>query len=147
MTSKPTSPSELKILSCIHCIDNWINDVLHTFDGTKSSLLCFLRHLFAVVVFVIKWVKQLRMCVSFVSFLITWYFEALLIQKRGLHIIPFLEQHATWWTWFSWVIIKYNEIWHSFSQHSSNLDWFSMRYIYIGFFHFFYAHNISVSHD
>ena len=130
MTSKPTSPSVLKILSCIHCIDNWINDVLHTFDGTKSSLLCFLRHLFAIKVFVIEWFKQLQMCVSFVSFLITWYFEALLIQKKGLHIIPFLAWHATGLTWFNWVIIKYNEIWRSFSQHSSNLNWFSMQYIH-----------------
>jgi hypothetical protein len=86
-------------------IDNWINDVLHTFDGTTSSLLCFFRHLFAVVVFVIKWVKQLRMCVSLVSFLIKWCFEALLIQKRGLHTIPlFLAQHEMRLTWFSWVI-------------------------------------------
>jgi hypothetical protein len=146
MTSKPTSPSVLKILSCIHCIDNWINDVLHTFDGTTSSLLGLLRHLFAVKVFVIEWVKQLQMCVLFVSFLITWYFEALLIQKKRLHIIPFLARHAMGLTRFSWVTIKYNEIWLSFSQHSSNLDWFSMQYKH-WFLSFFYAHNISVGHD
>jgi hypothetical protein len=38
-------------------------------------------------------------------------------------------------TRFSWVIIKYIEIWRSISHHSSNLDWFSMQW-YIGFFHF-----------
>ena len=116
MTSKPTSPSVLKILSCIHCIDNWINDVLHTFDGTQSSQL-WLNELTTMNVCFIR---------EFSNYMIFWgTFDT---KERTSYNTIF---GTTWGlTWFSWVIIKYNEIWRSFSQHSSNLKWLSMQYIY-----------------